>query len=176
MTGPGQATMRLLALLLAVGLALSACARDRETRVRGLLEPWFYLGDTLHFTSRRTCTAAMFRIAIDRPKPGLAVADDPEAARAALARTGVAALRMVGSSPHDLTDQLLLSGDGSFGRQALHAGALGGPCLEGTPAGRAFFLALTRPGATLAYEARNAGLIILDPVGMRLFYVAGDVW
>ena len=166
---------QMLAALAMLAL-LSACARDREPHLRTMLDDWFHIGDTLHFTSHRRCTAAMFRLAIARPHDGFTVHDTPEEAVQALRDTGVSALRMERYAPHDLTDALLLSGDGFFGKQALHAGALAGPCLDGTPARTAFFAALTRPGATLAYEAENGGVMILDPVAMRLFYVAGDVW
>jgi len=159
-----------------VTLAVTACARDGEASVRARLDQWFFVTKTLYFKSQTRCTAAMFRVKADRPRPSLPVQTSPDAAKAALRARGVSALRIEGYSPHDMTDALLLSGEGTFGKQALHAGALAAPCLEGTETGALFYEALTRPGAVLAYEAENEGVMILDEVRLRLFYVAGDVF
>ena len=163
-------------LLCVVLFVLPGCARDSEAAVRAQVGQWFFLGDALYFKSESQCTAAVYRVTVDRPRPQLRVATDPEVARAALRRNGVAALRIEGYSPHDLTDALLLSGDGGFGKQALHASALAAPCMKGTKAGARFFEALTRPGATLAYDAESEGVMIFDEMRYLLFYVAGDVW
>lgn len=163
----------LLALICAVP---AGCARDRESVLRAQLAEWFFLGDTLYFRSRARCTGAVFSVSVDRPRPALAVAEHPDDAKAALREHAVAAIRVEGVSPAMLTDAMLLSGAGSFGKQALAAGALSVACFEGSEAGAALYEALNRPGATLIYDAGNAGLMVLDPARYRVYYVAGDVW
>lgn len=167
--------VRSAALAAALCIA-SACARDSEAGLRRLVDRWFFVAKPLYFKSQSRCTAAVYRLSANRPRPALPVRTTPAAAKAALRDNGLSAIRMEGFSPHDLTDELLLSGEGTFGTQALHAGALAGPCLEGSPAKALFFAALTQPGAILAYEAGNEGVMILDEAAYLLFYVAGDVW
>lgn len=168
---------RVLILLLCTVLTLSAaCARDREAVLRARLERWFVIDEGVYFRSRARCTAAVYRLKDSRPTAALRVDTNPVAAKTSLALNGHAALRMEGFSPNDLTDELLLSGDGTFGKQALHAGALAGPCFEDDQMRRALFDALTRSGATLAYDGASAGVMLLDEAQMRLFYIAGDVW
>ncbi|MDE0985767.1 MAG: hypothetical protein OSA52_14180 [Yoonia sp.] len=85
-------------------------------------------------------------------------------------------LQINGMSTAQLKDELLLAGQGSFGKQALAAGALAESCFRGTEIGALLFEALNRPGAMLAYDMETSGLMVLDPDEKRLFYVAGDVW
>lgn len=85
-------------------------------------------------------------------------------------------LQINGMSTAQLKDELLLAGQGSFGKQALAAGALAVSCFRGTEIGALLFEALNRPGAMLAYDMETSGLMVLDPDEKRLFYVAGDVW
>ncbi|MCP3969967.1 MAG: hypothetical protein GY717_06565 [Rhodobacteraceae bacterium] len=118
----------------------------------------------------------MIHVIVDRPRSNLSVQDHPDQAKTALRNQGVAAIRIDGMTPADLTDAMLLSGAGFFGKQALAAGALAGPCFDRSEIGAFLHDALTRPGATLAYDGVNEGLIILDPNRNRLFYIAGDVW
>lgn len=75
-----------------------------------------------------------------------------------------------------LTDAMLLSGTGKFGKQALAAGALAVSCFKGIEMGDLLYQALNEPVATLAYDMQTAGLMILEPRKRRLFYVAGDIW
>lgn len=167
----------LLAVLAVFALCLiSGCDRDKETALRSHLDQWFFLGKTAFFDSHMRCTAAVIYVTVDRPRPALAVQDMPELAKTALLANGVAAIQVDGMSPAQLTDAMLLTGAGDFGRQALAASALGNSCFEGTRFGMLFHDALTRSGALLAYESENAGLLVLDPVRSMLFYVAGDVF
>ncbi len=165
-----------LATALIAALVAGSCARDGEAALRAHLEQWFFLGKTYYFESHMRCTAALIHVRIDRPRPGLAVQDHPEKAKAALRAEGVAAIRIPGLSPTDLTDAMLLSGTGTFGKEALAAGSLSGPCLGNKRVQGFLHEALTRPGATMVYDGATEGLMILDPARNRLFYIAGDVW
>jgi hypothetical protein len=153
-----------------------ACDRDDELALRSRLDQWFFLGSTLYFESRVRCTGAIIHVTTDRTRPALAVQGDPDSAKNALRAQGVAAIRVDGMTPADLTDAMLLSGAGTFGRQALAAGALAGPCFKEKRFSAFLHDALTRPGATMAYDSANEGLMILDPDRNSLFYVAGDVF
>lgn len=154
----------------------SACERDAEATLRSKLDQWFYLENTIYFASRSRCTGAMIDVASDRMRPSIPVQTNPDRAKEALAANGVAAIRINGMTPTALTDAMLLSGTGEFGKQALAAGALAVSCFKGTEMGVLLYQALNKPGATLAYDMQSAGLMILDPGKRRLFYVAGDVW
>lgn len=165
-----------VAVLALAALLLAGCARDTEPALRAQLEQWFHLGTTSYFRSRMRCTAAMIHVTSGRPRPGLEIRTDPGSAKRALRADGIAAIRIDGVAPTEMTDLMLLTGDGHFGRQALAAGALAGPCLDGGRIGASLHEALSRPGATMVYDAGNEGLMILDPARSRLFYIAGDVW
>ena len=160
---------------LACGLAvLAGCDRDGEAALRARLGAWFFLGGTLAFDSRARCTAAVFSTTVDRPKPALAVSETPEDAVARLDAGGLTALRVAGVSPDALTDALLLTGIGALGRQALTAVALSEDCVSAEVGGMVHE-ALTRPGATMAYDSASGGLMVLDPNRLRLIFLAGDV-
>ncbi|WP_157056536.1 hypothetical protein [Pseudorhodobacter aquimaris] len=79
-------------------------------------------------------------------------------------------------TPTELTDAMLMRGNGDFGKQALAAGALAASCFKGAQIGTLLFEALHTPGATLVYDMHSSGLMVVDPATRRLFYVAGDVW
>ena len=163
-------------LLLTVLLTLAGCARDSEDALRARLSQWFYLEEGTHFRSKSRCTAAVYNVAAAYTRPALTVHTSANLAKEAFSTGGLAALQMMGFSPNDLTDALLLTGRGTFGKQALAAAAQAVPCFEGTRAEGQLRDALTRPGAVMAYDRESEGLMVLDPEAMRLFYVAGDVW
>ena len=163
-------------ILLAAALALAGCARDDNGELWSRLNRWFDLGPTVYFESKFRCTVAIYRVETDEPRTSFPVQRDPQTAKQQFRIGRLAAVRMPGYSPHDIADALLLSGDGVFGREALAAAAQAGPCFQGTIAERALLRAMTRRGATLAYDRENEGMILLDPESMAVFYVAGDVW
>lgn len=155
---------------------LAACERDSESALRTKLGQWFFLGQTAYFESRSRCTGAMIHVTLAQPRANIAVQTNLEEAKDAFRADGMAAIQIDGMTPAQLTDALLLSGQGTFGKQALAAGALAVSCFQGTEIGALLFEALNRPGAMLAYDMQTTGLMILDPDEKRLFYVAGDVW
>lgn len=152
---------------------LSGCNLHHEGALRTALEPYFTLGDTLSFDSRMTCTAAVFRAALNDVKPDMPLAATSTEAQDLFRKAGKVALRAPGQTPHALTDEMLKTEDGAFGRQALAAAALVGKCLSDTDS-QDFHRALTRPGATIAYDTRVGGMMVLDPVERKLFFAAGD--
>lgn len=152
---------------------LSGCNLHSESKLRSSLEQYFTLGDTLSFESKLTCTAAVFRAALNDVKPDMPFAATSADAQELFRNTGKAALRAEGQTPHALTDEMLASEDGVFGRQALAAAALVGKCLSDSDS-HDFHRALTRPGATIAYDTGVGGVMILDPVERKLFFAAGD--
>ncbi len=164
-----------LPILLAGGL-LTACVRDREDRLRQDLAEWFFLSETVYFKSMARCTGAIITVTVGRPRPALEVQGNTGQAVQALLADGVAAIQVAEASPAELTDRMLQDGTGAFGRQALAAVALAEACFDEPDAEDQIYAALTRPGATLAYDSRNRALMVLDPGRNRLFYVAGDAW
>lgn len=165
-----------VSLLVFVLLTVTACARDREEALRARLSAWFYLDSATYFQSKARCTAAVFALDAPIPRPAMTVHASVNMAKKAFGEAGLSAFRIPGYSPNDLTDALLLSGRGTFGKEALAAAAQAVPCFEGTRAEGQLREALTRKGATLAYDRGSDGMIVLDPETLRLFYVAGDVW
>lgn len=155
--------------------ALIGCARDDADALRARLDQWFVVDRGLYFKSEARCTAAMYSVAENVPRDGFAVQSTPDAAKAAFRAGPVAAIQMRGYSPNDLTDAMLLSGRGTFGKEALRAGARAVDCLTGTLTEGYLHVALTRPGALLAYDRDSEGVIVLDHLQGRLFYVAGAV-
>ncbi len=163
-------------VILSVLTGLSACARDDEAVLRARLNQWFVIGDLVYFKSHRTCTAAVFKLRLAQPRRDLAVQRTERDAKEAFRSATVAAFQIEGYAPHDLADALLLTGDGSFGKQVLAAAAQAVPCLERSNAEARLRTALTRKGATLAYDRESEGMMVLDPVARLVFYAAGDVW
>lgn len=171
-------SLRLRSILVATALSLglAGCSRDRNDALRADLDRWFHLGQTVYFESRFRCTVAIYRVQVAVPRSSLAVQADPQTAKEQFRIGRRAAVRMTGYSPHDIADALLLSGDGTFGKEVLAAAAQAGPCFKGTRAEPALFRAMTRRGGTLAYDRDSEGMLLLDPVSLMVFYVAGDVW
>lgn len=157
-------------------LLLSGCARDDSATLKLRLSQWFELGDQVSFRSRMRCTAAVFDVTAPEPRPGLSVQRQIDVARRQFRMGRLGAIQMANFSPNDLSDALLLSGDGTFGKQALAAVAQAGPCFQDTEAERFLRNAFTRKGATLVYDRQSEGVIVLDPFAMVVVYVAGDVW
>ncbi|QCO56139.1 hypothetical protein EOK75_10600 [Pseudorhodobacter turbinis] len=155
---------------------LVACERDAEQTLRTKLDHWFYLGETVYFQSRSRCTGAMIRLESAYLRPTIAVQTNYDRAKETLRANGVAAIRKADMTPTELTDAMLMSGNGDFGKQALAAGALAASCFNGTEMGALLFDALHTPGATLVYDTQSSGLMVVDPGLSSLFYVAGDVW
>lgn len=167
---------QLVFIALCLSLFLAGCARDDEDELRARLDRWFEVEETLYFKSKKRCTVAKFRVESATPRDGTEIQKSPEAAKAQFRSGELAAVRMEAYSPHDVTDAMLLTGDGVFGKQALAAAAQSGPCFRGTKTEGALLEAMTRRGAMLAYDRATEGMIILDPEAMAVFYVAGDVW
>ncbi|MEO0990297.1 MAG: hypothetical protein AAFX00_05015 [Pseudomonadota bacterium] len=164
------------ALVLAGLSILGGCIRDGEDALRDRMDQWFYVEKPIYFESRMRCTAALYLVEEIEARPALTVQSLPEAARMDFRRDGLAALRVEGRTPHELTDALLMSQDGALGKQALAAGALAGDCFKGTEVAGYLSDALQRPGAMMAYDSESDGLMVLDPDLARLFYLGGDVW
>ncbi len=168
--------LTVLCLMAAFVLGLAGCARDSEDAMRAKLDQWFFLGDLEYFKSQMRCTAAVYRLRVNETRRSLPVQTDVFAAKAMFSVTGLVAFRVEGHTPNDLTDTLLLSGRGTFGKQALGSAAQAVPCFKGSRADKWIRTALTRPGATLAYDRASEGVMILDPEARLVFYVAGDVF
>lgn len=165
---------RRIPIATAVSIALlSGCNLHSEPQLRTALGQYFTLGDTLSFESKLTCTAAVFRAALNDVKTDMPLAATSAEAQELFREAGKAALRAPNQTPHALTDEMLKTEDGAFGRQALAAAALVGKCLADSDS-QDFHRALTRPGATIAYDTGVGGVMILDPVERKLFFAAGD--
>lgn len=167
---------RALFYAVSLSLALAGCARDDSAELRARLDRWFELQDTVYFKSKKRCTVAAFLVETATPRETLPVISDFETAIAQFRDGRIAAIRMEAHSPHDITDAMLLTGDGAFGKEALAAVSQSVACFKGTQAEGTLLQAMTRRGATLAYDKDSEGLMILDPGAMAVFYVAGDVW
>lgn len=162
--------------LLALVVGVSACARNDEDGLRATLNQWFFLGDLQYFKSKTRCTAAIYRLRVIETRRSLPIQGTVNDAKAAFSERGLSAFQMPGFSPNDLTDALLLKGRGTMGKQVLGSAAQAVPCFEGTSAESKLRRALTRKGATLIYDRKSEGLMVLDPEARLVFYVAGDVW
>lgn len=168
--------MRLWPVLCLCLLVLSSCSRDDADRLQARLTVFFDIQGRAYFKSKMRCTAAVFLLDAVTPKNALSIQRTGEDAKRAFAMGRLAAVQVGEMSPNDIADALLLHGDGQFGKQVLAAAAQSGPCLQGTEAEGGLRAALTRAGALLAYDGETQGVVVLDQVAARLFYVAGDVW
>ena len=154
---------------------MSACQRDDARDVRVRLAKWFDLDRQIYFTSLARCTVAVYAVKEIDPRESLAVTDTPKEAAKAFRNAEVIGIRMADYSPNDLTDAMLLDGDGAFGKEALRAGARSVDCMRGSFVEGHLRTALTRVGATLVFDKATEAVIVLDPVQERLYFIAGDV-
>lgn len=155
---------------------LAACQRDSEADLRWRLGQWFFLGPTDYFTSQPNCTGAMFEVTLDRPRAGIEIRSDVDQVTSPLELTQLTAFQNAGLTPTELTELSHRSGARTFGDRALAAGSLSRSCLQTGDIGNFLYNALNRPGALIAFDPDSDGLMVLDPVEKRLFYIAGDEW
>ncbi|MGV6846990.1 MAG: hypothetical protein ACWA5A_01295 [Marinibacterium sp.] len=153
---------------------LASCALDRETAVRAELARWAWPGDTLEFTSRATCTAGVFQMALPDLRRNTPLADSVPQGVAQIRAGGVGAFAVPGVSPTEISEAVMEQ-DLSLGIGLLSNGV--GPanrCLSDAR-GPAYHAALTAPGAVMIYDTRGNALIIFHIAAELAFFMRGNI-
>ncbi|WP_299848524.1 hypothetical protein [uncultured Roseovarius sp.] len=151
---------RFVLALMAVAV-LSGCWREDEADLRGRLDRWFSIGETVAFHANSDCVAAAFRLVQMQVKSPLSVASAAPQALRTLSRHGAVAL----DNPRQAPDAALvevMNTDRSTGMMMRRAALEGRLCMNNETES-AFRYALDNPRTVLAFDTESATLMLLDP-------------
>ncbi len=165
--------VRIWILSLAI-LALAACAIDSEEAVRGKLARWVWPGEVLDFTSRPTCTAAVFALATPGLRKTVKPVQTVDAGLAKIRDGQPVVFTVPGLGPHAVSEAVM-TGDLSIGIGLLSNGV--GPakrCLS-EEYEAPFHAALMAPGAITIYEVGNDTMIVVHTSAERIYFMRGNV-
>ncbi len=165
-----------MALVALTGL-LTGCSRlDTEAGVRAHIKTWVFLAQTRHFTSRSTCTAAIFDTISGELRgsgPVRRVADLQSGQRL-LAEGRAVAFELPGLTPN-MVSEALMSVNLSEGLGLISSFV--GPSL--TCMTEAFqndvYLALMSPDTVMIYDPSRNALLLLHRPSQIAFYLRGNV-
>ncbi|KUF12032.1 hypothetical protein AVJ23_05510 [Pseudoponticoccus marisrubri] len=158
-------------------LLLAGCALDREDAVREELRRWLLLAETRHFTSKPSCTAAVFALVSASVK----MAGGPRRvrnfteARLLIGQGRAVLFDMPGRSPSEISSGLMAR-DLAAGLGLLSSGV--GPslaCMEQDAIRAGFHAVLTSPQAVTIYDPPNNALILVDPTRRLALFLRGNV-
>ncbi len=153
-----RACLALVAMLL---VAVPGCGSETETVWRDRLEKWFPIGETIAFSGGAGCLAASFRLVDFRMNSSLVIEDSVPAALRTLSRRGAVALKNPDQAP-DAALMAFVEADWTIGTRMRLAALEGRQCMS-AQIESAFHYALANPRSILAYDTRDATLMLMDP-------------
>lgn len=164
--------MRHAALVLSGLVVLSGCVRMDESAMRSHLERWFALGETMAFSSDRSCAAGTFRVVHGTVASSLPMVRNVAQAVRVLDGRGAVAIDQADVSP----DQAMVdmaNTNRSLGMQMRRAGLEGRLCMDEVTES-AFAHLLGQPGVLLAFDREAGALILLDRQRSLLVVAMGE--
>ncbi len=163
--------------LVALTALLAGCFRlDTEAGVRAQLRTWLFLAQTRHFTSRSTCTAAIFETISGelRGSGPLRRVADLDSGQRLLAKGHAVAFELPGLTPN-MVSEALMSVNLSEGLGLISSFV--GPsqaCMT-----EAFqndvYLALMSPDTVMIYDPSHNALVLLHRPSQIAFFLRGNV-
>ncbi|WP_238366988.1 hypothetical protein [Mesobacterium pallidum] len=167
--------MRAAILALCAGLSLSACKLDKEESLRSLVSDWLFLDETYHFTSKATCTVAVFRLTSSEVKMAVPRARDVQKALRLIRGGRPVLFDMAGSSPNAVSEQVM--------SKALEEGlglisTVTGPsetCMDDEAILRGFARVVMADATLTLYDAGRNMLILIYPPENLAFVLRGNV-
>lgn len=142
-------------------LLIAGCSREDETALRGRLDQWFSLGDTVAFHATLDCAAGAFRLKDGRMKAAMAVTRGVQEMIFTLGQHDAVALDDQNQAP-DAGMVAMANADRPMGMVMRRAALEGRACMNETTES-AFRYALDNPRAVLAYDRHHGALMLLDP-------------
>lgn len=157
--------------------SLAGCLRlDTEEEVRSLLKTWVFLAQTRDFTSRSTCTAAIF----DTVSPSLRstgpvrVATDLRSGLRMVEQGQAVAFDVPGLSPNDVSEQVTsISLSGGLGLISSFVGP-SRSCMDDQFQADVY-LALMSPETLMIYDPARNALFLLHRPSQIGFFLRGNV-
>ncbi len=161
---------------LLLGLALTGCFKlDSEDEVRRLIRDWVFLAQTREFTSRPTCTAAIFDTISPslRSGPVRSVSSLRDGARM-LDDGQTVAFEVPGLTPNEVSEGLMsLDLSGGLGLVSSFVGP-SRTCMS-APFQQDIWLALMSPDTVLVYDPTSDALLLLHRPSQIAFFLRGNV-
>jgi hypothetical protein len=162
----------LLALLALVFTA--SCDLDTEEAVKAQLSGRLYILETMHFTSKGSCTAAVFTLALGEFRKPYPLATSLETAMARVKAQQTVQFALAGLTPHQVSEAIM-SRDLSNGLGLISSGI--GPardCMD-EKIMRGYYRVLMSPAAQMVYLPQENALLLLYPPEKLAFFLRGNV-
>lgn len=162
--------LKSMCFLLAL-LTITGCARHNQTDVQALLMRWFALGDTVYFSSKFRCTAAVYDLRSVQVKSALRIETEIQRGLMTLRRTGTMALRLEGESPNQVFLSVM-NADRAVGVPVQVAAVLSRNCMDLETEG-VFHTALINPASLFVWQQDEESLVVLDPDQKKVILASG---
>lgn len=160
-------------LALAALAFVAACDRHSEDEARAIAAQWFDIGETLHFDSRRPCTAAVFRAQSGEVKSRVPLFASVEEVIGNRAQPDAFAI----SNEEMSVDALFVAfmeADRATGLALQETSLAARACMDDATR-QAFYSALTVSPSVLVFSAPDGAIAILDPVRRHVVMTSGAV-
>ncbi|MGP6085825.1 hypothetical protein [Antarctobacter jejuensis] len=156
--------------------ALSSCFKlDTEEEVRRLIRDWVFLAQTRDFTSRPTCTSAIFDTISSslRSGPVRSVSTLRDGAQL-LAKGQAVAFEVPGLTPNEVSEGLMsLDLSGGLGLVSSFVGPSRNCMSE--PFQQDIWLTLMSPDSVMIYDPSSNALLLLHRPSQIAFFLRGNV-
>ncbi|SMX49489.1 hypothetical protein [Maliponia aquimaris] len=170
-------TIRTFAALVALLGALAGCGPlDREETVRAQVRTWVFLAQTRSFTSRSTCTAAIFDTVSGelRTTGPVRRVTDLRAGQRALAAGQAVAFEVTGMTPNSVSEALMsINLSGGLGLVSSFTGPARSCMSEAFQ--HDIYLALMSEDTVLIYDPGSNALLLLHRPSQIAFFLRGNV-
>lgn len=150
----------IILLSILAGLKLAGCTLDKEEKLRAELASWLELKETLEFSSKATCTAAVFRLETTDISDRISRVNSVDTAVQYLKGGRTVVFDMPDASPNTVSEWVM-TGNLETGLGLLSNGV--GPaqrCLSDR-AGIAFYNAIMSPEARMVYDPEGNAMTVV---------------
>ncbi|WP_438991262.1 hypothetical protein [Lentibacter sp.] len=166
--------MRRIMACLAALAVLAGCELDTEESLKKQLSARLYILEVMHFTSKSSCTAAVFTLALGEFRKPYPLAETLDSALARVRDQKQVQFALEGLSPNEITEAIM-SRDLPNGLGLISAGI--GPardCMDARIA-RGYHRVLLSPVSQMVYLPEENALMILYPPEKLAFFLRGNV-
>lgn len=164
---------KVIACLGAIAL-LAGCELDTEESLKEQLSARLYILETMHFTSKSSCTAAVFTLALGEFRKPYPLVETLDRALQRIRAQNPVQFALEGLSPNEITEAIM-SRDLPSGLGLISAGI--GPardCMD-ERISRGYHRVLLSPMSQMVYMPADNALLILYPPEKLAFFLRGNV-
>jgi len=164
---------KIIACLGAVVL-LGGCELDTEESLKKKLSARLYILETMHFTSKSSCTAAVFTLALGEFRKPYPLAETIDRALERIRAQKHVQFALEGLTPNEITEAIM-SRDLPNGLGLISAGI--GPasdCMD-QRISRGYHRVLLSPASQMVYMPEDNALLIVYPPEKLAFFLRGNV-